>query len=107
MAGCAIEESGSRSGDERGGRSGGGEDLRNGRRTAVREMSRGRLEASQRKRRDTPGAADKLVKVIKALFNRAVGAKPLPATIHGRLKRSINTGSFIRSAASRASRWGS
>jgi len=65
------------------------------------------LEASQRKRRDTPGAADKLVKVIKALFNRAVGAKPLPATIHGRLKRSINTGSFIRSAASRASRWGS
>lgn len=33
------------------------------------------MEASQRKRSDTPGAADKLVKVIKSLFNWAIREK--------------------------------
>lgn len=37
-----------------------------------RKYRRQDMEASQFKRRDTPGAADKLVKVIRALFNWAI-----------------------------------
>ena len=33
------------------------------------------IEASQMKRKETPGAADKLVKYLKALFNWAIGAE--------------------------------
>ena len=51
------------------------------------------MEASQRKRRDTPGAADKLVKVIKALFNWAIGAKPQLATFNPAVGvQAINVG---------------
>ncbi len=37
-----------------------------------KKMRKSDIEASQMKRRDTPGAADKLVKYLKALFNWAI-----------------------------------
>lgn len=52
------------------------------------------MEASQSKRQATPGAADKLVKVIKALFNWAMKAKPPLATHNPAIGvKPINTGS--------------
>lgn len=52
------------------------------------------MEASQLKRRATPGAADKLVKVIKALFNWAMQEKPPLATHNPAVGVTpINTGS--------------
>ncbi|MCJ9672920.1 MULTISPECIES: tyrosine-type recombinase/integrase [unclassified Neorhizobium] len=40
------------------------------------------MERSQQARRDTPGAADKLVKVLRALFNWAMAQKPALATFN-------------------------
>ncbi|WP_446982349.1 tyrosine-type recombinase/integrase [Rhizobium leguminosarum] len=52
------------------------------------------MEASQSKRRETPGAADKLVKVIKALFNWAMNQKTPLATHNPAIGvKPINTGS--------------
>ena len=40
-----------------------------------KKLRKANIEASQMKRRETPGAADKLVKYLKALFNWAISAE--------------------------------
>ena len=42
---------------------------------AFKKLRKSDIEASQMKRAKTPGAADKLVKYLKAMFNWAIGAE--------------------------------